>query len=50
MNFEFTILDWFQSIHCAPLDALAGTVTGLVFGFAAAKLVDALAAHRIAKH
>ena len=32
-----------------PTDVLAGTVTGIVFGFLAAKLVDALAARR-AKH
>lgn len=33
-----------------PTDVLAGTVTGLVFGFAAAKIVNALAARRTAKH
>lgn len=33
-----------------PTDVLAGTATGLVFGFAAAKIVDALAARRTAKH
>lgn len=23
LNFEFAILDWFQTIHCAPLDAIS---------------------------